>query len=549
MLLFCVLALLWFILCRDLSQEWSDNEQYSYGWFVPFFAAFLFWLRWEDRPCPGGTTAVSSQFSRQARDSARPSNLVAVAIALVILFPVRLFEIANPDWRPLSWAHALAVVCLTMLVLWSLGGKSWLRHFAFPVAFILVAVPWVTPIEAPIVQGLMRIVAAVATEALTLFGIPAQLEGSLIRVHSGVVGVSEACSGVRSLQTSLMIGLLFGELKRLTIPRRIVLVAAALAIALCANFGRAFFLVWIAATKNLAAVERWHDVAGYAIVLAVFLGTIAIAALLGRREGRPPGRPRSEEQNRALPSTPRPSTPLLAFGLCSLIAIEVGVEGWYRWHERNFIPTTSWSVRWPDSAPGFRTVPIDEDMQSTLRFNAGGEVAWQLPPRDSPNESASPPANCLMFFFRWEPGSASILRARAHRPDKCLPSSGWRVRDDNGVRSYPVTSDFALPFRHFRFVRHASTHGRMYAETFFCQAEDRVPRARTERSDSTGGRPGSWGIADRLRVVRDGLRNQGQEVLELVMITPNELSSEAAQANFAMLVPQLVVLKAETLKR
>ena len=133
-----------------------------------------------------------------------------------------------------------------------------MRHFAFPVCFILVAVPWLTPTEAPLVQWLMRIVASVATETLTLFGIPAQLEGSLIRVNNGVVGVSEACSGVRSLQTSLMIGLLFGELKRLTIARRVWLVCAALAIALVATFGRAFFLVWIAAPQYLAAVHRWH---------------------------------------------------------------------------------------------------------------------------------------------------------------------------------------------------------------------------------------------------------------------------------------------------
>src|SRR3954464_13187805 len=44
------LGILWFVLCRHLSSEWSLNEQYSYGWFVPFFAVYLFWLRWEDRP-------------------------------------------------------------------------------------------------------------------------------------------------------------------------------------------------------------------------------------------------------------------------------------------------------------------------------------------------------------------------------------------------------------------------------------------------------------------------------------------------------------------
>ena len=46
------LAALWFILCRHLSGEWTFNEQYNYGWFVPFFALLLLWLRWETRPEP-----------------------------------------------------------------------------------------------------------------------------------------------------------------------------------------------------------------------------------------------------------------------------------------------------------------------------------------------------------------------------------------------------------------------------------------------------------------------------------------------------------------
>src|SRR5437773_7330461 len=134
-----------------------------------------------------------------------------------------------------------------------------MRHFAFPILFIFVAVPWVTPIEVPVVQGLMQIVAAIASEIAALFGIPAHLEGNLIRIPNGLVGVNEACSGVRSLQTSLMIGLLFGELKRLSILRRVVLVAVAAAIAFIGNCIRAFFLVWVAATQNLTAVGRWHD--------------------------------------------------------------------------------------------------------------------------------------------------------------------------------------------------------------------------------------------------------------------------------------------------
>src|SRR6266480_2419830 len=96
-----IFAALWFILWRQLSGEWSVNEQYNFGWFVPFFALYLFWLRWQDRPTP----EVRSQ-KLEVR-----SRLVAAIIglaALLLLLPVRLFEIANPEWRLIAWVHAAA---------------------------------------------------------------------------------------------------------------------------------------------------------------------------------------------------------------------------------------------------------------------------------------------------------------------------------------------------------------------------------------------------------------------------------------------------------
>src|SRR5262249_54847231 len=170
-------AALWFGLCRELSGEWSVNEQYSFGWFVPFFAIYLFWLRWQDRP----------QIEiRNPKSEIRKRQTIAALLAiptLLLLLPIRLFEIANPEWRLLVWIHALAVVTLTLLVLWWAGpaGAGWLRHFAFPVAFIFVAVPWPTLLETPVIQGLMRLVAGVAAETAMLLGTPAQVEGNLIR--------------------------------------------------------------------------------------------------------------------------------------------------------------------------------------------------------------------------------------------------------------------------------------------------------------------------------------------------------------------------------
>src|SRR5882724_3125915 len=337
------LGALWFGLCRELSGEWSVNEQYNFGWFGPFFALCLFWLRWQDRP------EIRSQ-----KSEVRSRTLIASAIAIVsllFLLPIRLFEIANPEWRLLAWVHAAAVMTLTLLLIWYAGGLPWLRHFAFPVAFIFVAVPWPTQLEVPIIQGLMRIVAHVAAETAMLLGTPAQVEGNLIRVSNGLVGVNEACSGIRSLQTALMIGLLFGELKRLSVLRRVALVAGAVAIALFANFFRAVFLVTVAATENISEVSRWHDIAGYTIIALVFVGTMGLAYLLGRSEIR---HRRSEVPGRW--SVVRSS--YLAAALCWLLLVEIGTAAWYRVHERNLVSTAPWSVQWSEQSPNFRKLKM-----------------------------------------------------------------------------------------------------------------------------------------------------------------------------------------------
>ena len=150
---------LWFVLCMQLSGEWLVNEQYNYGWFVPFFALYLFWLRWQDRPTPevrGQRSEVSLPRRSLARRREVRSRLGVAFIgiaALFLLLPVRLFEIATPEWRPLGWIHAASVATLTLLYLWCVGGKPWVRHFAFPVAFFFVAVPWPTAVEVPLFKG------------------------------------------------------------------------------------------------------------------------------------------------------------------------------------------------------------------------------------------------------------------------------------------------------------------------------------------------------------------------------------------------------------
>ena len=532
------LAALWLGLCRELSGEWSVNEQYNFGWFVPVFAVYLFWLRWQDRP--------AAQIANRNSQIANSAALAIAFVALFLLLPVRLFEIANPEWRLLAWGHAAAVVVLTLLLIWWAGGGAWLRHFAFAVAFMFIAVPWATSLETPVIQGLMRIVARVAAETAMLLGTPAQVEGNLIRVSNGLVGVNEACSGIRSLQTSLMIGLLFGEVKRLSVLRRVALVVCAVVIALLANFLRAVFLVRVAATENLSEVSRWHDIAGYSIIALVFVATMAIAYLLGRNkvavvQGVSPATMRLQPTRLSLQL---PASFLMA-ALCWLLLVEVGTASWYRFHERNLVSGIRWSVRWPEQAPNFHRLKINDEIRAVLRFDQAEAAIWTA---SSQLDSSRPISiSCALYAFRWNPGKNSALLANLHRPDVCLPASGWTQVADGGVRSYPVNGSLEMPFRHFEFQRVFEGSAPQIAHAFYSLSEDRASATSTspDGAESPGmfGNRSEWTRAERLRSVMDGRRHLGQQVIEAIFISAEPLSSADAESYLHDLVRDVLALR------
>ena len=560
------LGALWFGLCRELNGEWSVNEQYNFGWFVPFFALCLFLLRWQDRP---------EQEVGSKKSEVRSQRVAAVLIAIPALFallPVRLFEIANPEWRLLAWIHASAIVTLTLLLLWWEGGKAWLRHFAFPVAFIFIAVPWPTALETPVIQGLMRVVARVAAETAMLLGTPAQVEGNLIRVSNGLVGVNEACSGIRSLQTALMIGLLFGELKRLSVLRRVAVVAGAVAIALLANFFRAVFLVQVAATKSISEVGHWHDIAGYTIIGVVFVATLALASLFGKSDVPHPTLEIERQHRQSAIGNRQLSIPVpyIAAALCWLLLVEIGTASWYRVHERNLVSAATWSVRWPEQSPKFRKLKIDSEIRGVLRFDEGEAAAWTLT-SPAASENASEPKgsgtqvngarensiSCLLYVFRWKPGRNSALLANLHRPDVCLPASGWTQVADDGVHHYPVSGSFELPFRHFEFQRAFGDSPPQTAHAFYCLSEDRAAgpsSALARRSLGKGGSQGEnstgmsgsrseWTRSERIREVLEGRRHLGQQVIEAIFISNEPLSAADAESHLRELIRDAVVLR------
>jgi len=494
-----VFGLLWCDLVRELSKQWDAREQYAYGWFVPFLALGLFGRRWAtrpdpvQRPAPGWTWAL-------------------VGLVALSLLPIRVVHEINADWPLCAWLLTLDVVALSLYGVFLAGGWPWVRHFLFPVCFILVAVIWPYRIEHDLTQGLMRVVAGLDVEILDWFDIPAFQRGNLIEVNTGVVSIDEACSGIRSLQSTLMGAMFLGELYLLSRPRRVLLVVGGLVAAFCFNVLRTLLLTWQAATSGLAALHKWHDPAGVTIFVASFFCLWAMAGLMRAKKAGGIFDLGSRSATTHAPCS-MPRGYLVTVGCWAMCVFGVN-ELWYQSHESKNLGGFHWAVNFPTNAPAYKEIELTPTERADLGHDSGGAGEW--------TDGAG--LHWTAYFFRWNPTSIeSVLRARIHRPERCLPAAGLRLVADGGL-VYFQAGNLQLPFRQYTYESEGHP-----LQVYFCQWED---------GDEKQG--GLWEskMADRLRSVLVGRRKLGQQTLELIVAGSKSLDQvgKALQKEIPVLI-------------
>jgi exosortase len=470
-------AIFWLALCWTLSAHWSTNAQYSFGWLVPPLALVLGWKRWHSRPEPGLPASGAK---------------AAMTLLVVLFMPIWFVAQPNPEWRLLGWALGLAACAFALCGFGAAGGKAWAWHFAFPVAFTLAAVPWPSAVEQPVVQGLMRLVAGLSADLLNAAGIAAAAEGAVIQLKAGTLGVDEACSGVRSLQASLMVALFLGELYRLSAGRRFVLFAIGGVVAFCCNVGRAVFLASRVAAQGIDAIARYHDPAGFTILTICFALVWGAALLVARNQKAP-----------ASPDAPGPAhgwPRAWGWGLTGWLLVTIaGAEWWFRQAPRAAEP--AWTFVFPEKLPGFRTLELPRETQAQLQADAAKMGAW-----------SSPAGQWLAFSFRWYAGTgrARIL-ARMHKPDACLPATGWMLIDERPIVELRA-GEVRVPFRALTFAK-----GEDRAHVYFCLWQ--------EHAD---GRYHALEENVRLASVQSVLRRErglGQQIVEVVLSGPADAAT------------------------
>ena len=400
--------------CWGLSSHWALNPQYQYGWFVPVLALFAAHGRWQTRPAPGEPI---------------PQALWVAVLGVVPLPFVWLFLQPNPDWPLVNWLFVMQIAVITLATVGSIGGWKWIKHFVIPAAMLLTAVPWPDQLETPVMQTLMRSAAAIGVVVLDLIGVGAIQHGNVIEVASGVVGVDAACSGIRSIQGSLMAAIFLGEFFRFKLGRRLLLVGISLASAFVTNVFRVCFLSLTAARNGVDSVSEWHDPAGFTTLGICVLAILCTALILDRKSGPirvlatiPAAKP--------LPGWLAPALSVLLVGTLA------GTELWY--HESGTPPEGQWQVKLPADS---KRVAMGPSAQSQLRYDNADGAKWSEPDGK----------RWMIYFLEWNYGPAfARLAARTHNPAICLPAGGRELEKERGELSFVVGGE-AVSFRGYVF--------------------------------------------------------------------------------------------------
>jgi exosortase len=166
-----------------MADKWMSDPQYSHGFLVPLFSAYLLW-----RAAKAGALSVGAVTAPVA---ALGVGVLVLALAMRWLAGALMFHQLDAAALLLSLA-GLAVVG---------GGLPLARSVGPAILFLVFMVPLPYEIEQNVGGPLKVIATESSTYLLQTLGLPAISEGHVILIDEVRLGVVDACSGLKMLMT------------------------------------------------------------------------------------------------------------------------------------------------------------------------------------------------------------------------------------------------------------------------------------------------------------------------------------------------------------
>jgi exosortase len=230
----------------EVARAWRADPQYSHGYLVPAFAAFILWLR---------------------RAQLRGAELRPSWWAVPFLLAGGAFRLLG-TWYYLSWPEQISLLPVLAGLTLALGGRPALR-WAWPaIGFLFFMVPLPGRVHEILSLPLQRVGAIASTYMLQVLGLPALSEGNIIVLSENVLEVAEACSGLHMLVVFVALSTAVAMVIRRPAVERILIVLSAFPIALIANIARITITgVLYEMVNNEWAKHQFHDKVGWLMMV------------------------------------------------------------------------------------------------------------------------------------------------------------------------------------------------------------------------------------------------------------------------------------------
>ncbi len=213
--LIVLLVLLFVPTLLNLINVWYKNSDYSHGLLVIPIFLYMVWRKRE--------MLLSMQ--------ARPSWL-----GFFILFFGLLSYTVGFLTRFNTLANLSIVVSILGFVLFLAGWKV-LKELLLPVLFLLFMFPIPSAYYIMITNPLKLMITNISAQIMDLFNIPVLQDGNLLFFANTQLEVAEACSGIRSMYSYLMLGCMFALFCRKRITK-ITMILFAFPLAILVNIIR-----------------------------------------------------------------------------------------------------------------------------------------------------------------------------------------------------------------------------------------------------------------------------------------------------------------------
>jgi len=292
----------------DQSHWWGLIEDYSFGYLVPMFVAYVLYERWpsikkvligaalEDQgsvTVEAGGASGSIKLSKWVVACAPIINAIfglAIFVGLLFILLGSLMRAAQGPVYLASMIVAVGFIAFIFGVVFTCGdvdatGKPLTFEqrvgltllFLFPALIWLLSTPMLGTIQSYVKLFLLQKVVAVVFFLFELAGMPLIQEGNVLILPQGKVGVAEACSGIRSLTACLFAGSFLAAVFLDKLWKKMLLVGTAMIFAFSTNLLRSLFLTgWAYAYGGDSISGKIHDIAGYSVLGLTCVGLLLL---------------------------------------------------------------------------------------------------------------------------------------------------------------------------------------------------------------------------------------------------------------------------------